>query len=171
MFTDVDVSWPGSIHDSRVFRTSDLFPLGEHLCQPYYIVADSAYPSSNWVITPFRNNGHLDPIQVYFNTTVSKTRVKSENSFALLEGRFRRLRDYLDRNNIQDICETVVACCTLHNICLFHGGDEIQDFMKEGRENAQNLPMEYGWIDNNHIEGGFIRRNELMQEIWNNRRQ
>lgn len=169
MFIDVDVSWPGSVHDARVFRTSDLYVHGQNLCQPdYFILADSAYPCLTWIIPPFKNNGHLTPMQVYFNTILSKTRVNSENAFALLKGRFRRIRDLLDRNNVQEICETIVACCVLHNICLVKGGEDILDFIDEGRQNNADLPMDHGWRNYDEHEGS-IRRYEIMLQLWNNR--
>ena len=45
------------------------------------------------------------------------SRVVIERSFALLLGRFRRLR-HLDMNRIDLIPAVILAACTLHNICL-----------------------------------------------------
>ncbi|KAJ8928588.1 hypothetical protein NQ314_018835 [Rhamnusium bicolor] len=60
LFSDVDVRWPGSVHDARVFRTSENYPFDSALCEPdYYILGDAAYPCKNWVMTPYTNNGHL----------------------------------------------------------------------------------------------------------------
>ncbi|KAJ8928732.1 hypothetical protein NQ314_018667 [Rhamnusium bicolor] len=59
LFSDVDVRWTGSVHDARVFRTSEIYPFGSALCEPdYYILGDAAYPCKNWVMTPYTNNGH-----------------------------------------------------------------------------------------------------------------
>ncbi|KAK9688385.1 DDE superfamily endonuclease [Popillia japonica] len=64
IFTDVFAGFPGSAHDARVFRNSDL---GKKLQEnpaavcPHnsHILADSAYRNTNYVLTPFRDNGHL----------------------------------------------------------------------------------------------------------------
>ncbi|KAJ8950066.1 hypothetical protein NQ314_008072 [Rhamnusium bicolor] len=62
---DVDVRWPGSVHDDRVFRTSEIYPFGSALCEPdYYILGDAAYPCKNCVMTPYTNNSHLTQTQV-----------------------------------------------------------------------------------------------------------
>ena len=168
MFIDVDVSWPGSVHDARVFRTSDIYNMAEQLCTPnYYVLGDSAYPCLPWLMVPYRNNGHLTQQQRIFNTILSKTRVTIENAYALLKGRFRRLRDCLDRDNVQMISETIVACCVLHNICILNHGDDLETFIREGREdNQEGMPMVRG----NQIfneRPGYERREQIAEELWN----
>jgi hypothetical protein len=34
IFLDCDIRWPGSVHDGRVLRTSDMYPIGQELCGP-----------------------------------------------------------------------------------------------------------------------------------------
>ncbi|EFA01169.1 Putative nuclease HARBI1-like Protein [Tribolium castaneum] len=166
-FIDCDIRWPGSVHDGRVLRTSDIYPIAEQLCRPnYYVIGDSAYPLKKWLITPYRNNGHLLPQQVYFNRMLAKTRVVIENTFALLKGRFRRLKDYLDRDKPEDIIQTVMAACTLHNICLVEGEDEVEQYILEGRDDDHAIPMValYNQNDNEAAE----RRDELCRTMWHN---
>uniref|UniRef100_A0A8W8N1K4 DDE Tnp4 domain-containing protein n=1 Tax=Magallana gigas TaxID=29159 RepID=A0A8W8N1K4_MAGGI len=58
--------WPGCTHDARVLRNSSLFEDGEQgnaIGQRNFIIADSAYPLRNWLITPLRNTGHHTPKQ------------------------------------------------------------------------------------------------------------
>ncbi|KAJ8930623.1 hypothetical protein NQ314_016538 [Rhamnusium bicolor] len=138
---DVDARWPGSVHDARVFRTSDIYPLGLALCAPnYFIIGDCAYRLLSWLIT--RNNGHLTHEQLHFNTTVSKTRVKVENAFALLKGRFRRLKELLDMNEEQNIVDTIISCCVLHNICLMQGDEDVQQYINEDMERIDLINLD-----------------------------
>jgi hypothetical protein len=169
IFLDCDIRWPGSVHDGRVLRTSDMYPIGQELCGPdHHIIGDSAYPIKNWLITPYKNNGHLQPFQVLFNKILSKTRVKIENAFALLKGRFRRLKDLLDRNDDNAIARTVITCCVLHNICIMNGEDEIQQYIREGHNENREIPMIPGIGYNENDNAGVIKRNLLAQELWNN---
>ena len=50
-----------------------------------------------------------------------------ERAFALLKGRFRRLK-YVDIDKVDDIPKIVIAACVLHNISLCNE-DIVLDFM------------------------------------------
>ena len=63
------------MHDARVFRNSPLYADGHVKCGGGHILADSAYPNIDWVLTPFRDNGQLTPAQTCFNTVHSSTGV------------------------------------------------------------------------------------------------
>ncbi|XP_011858935.1 PREDICTED: putative nuclease HARBI1 isoform X2 [Vollenhovia emeryi] len=125
IFIDCFTGYPGSVGDYRIFRNSDLyrevqrdlpafFPDGE------YIVGDKAYPVLTWCIPPFRDNGRLTQGQKTFNKVISQKRQVIERSFALLKGRFRRLK-FLDMSRIDLIPFFIIAACTLHNVCLLEG--------------------------------------------------
>ncbi|KYQ54697.1 hypothetical protein ALC60_06431 [Trachymyrmex zeteki] len=79
---------PGSLHDARVLRKSPLynsanedreviFPNGK------FIIEDSAYPSLQWLVPPFRDNGHLTPLETEFNF------IHSERTFSMNKIFFR----------------------------------------------------------------------------------
>ncbi|XP_011864311.1 PREDICTED: putative nuclease HARBI1, partial [Vollenhovia emeryi] len=76
-------------------------------------------------------------VQKRFNTTLSKSRQVVERSFALLKGRFRRLK-HLDMKRTDLIPSFILACCVLHNICLSGLGEvqvednNVDDFIGEG---------------------------------------
>lgn len=72
--------------------------------------------------------------QKNFNTVLSSKRAVIERAFALLKGRFRRLK-FLDMNVDEMIPHVIIACTVLHNICL-DGIDEndVEDFIQEGME-------------------------------------
>ncbi|KAI4467996.1 hypothetical protein MML48_2g00010101 [Holotrichia oblita] len=88
-FIHVSCGWPG-----RVFRKSDLGDIINHPEFNYneHLIGDSAYPLTPYLITPYRDNGHLTNIQKYFNRKLSSNRIRIEHAFGLLKGRFRCLQ-------------------------------------------------------------------------------
>lgn len=114
-FTDVFSGWPGRVHDARVLRNSPLWESGPTLCGEYLIVADGAYPCRRWLLTPYRDNGHLTRDEVKYNKSLSGSRVVIENAFGSLKGRFRRLQN-IDMADIMYIIKTIINGCVLHNM-------------------------------------------------------
>lgn len=84
--------WPGSVHDSRVLKNSDLWDTGSELCGDGHLIGDGGFPLTQWLLTPYRDNGHLNHNQRYYNFCLSSTRQVIERFFSLLKGRFRRLQ-------------------------------------------------------------------------------
>lgn len=118
---------PGSIHDSRLLRKS---PLSEVLSQVEeklynrFLLGDSAYASTSWIVPPFKAIRTLSNAEMKFNTHHSKTRIGIENSFGFLKGRFRRVQ-YFENTNLKFIVKATVAACTLHNLCQDYDEMEI----------------------------------------------
>lgn len=98
VFTDVNIGWPGRVHDARVLRNSEIFQKGEitkHLFpdwkkkilpekeirMPVVITGDPAYPLRSWLMKPYIGRGNLTPSQRLFNYRLSRTRMTIENSF------------------------------------------------------------------------------------------
>ncbi|KAI4458033.1 hypothetical protein MML48_7g00005764 [Holotrichia oblita] len=131
-----------------------------------YIIGDKAYPLLGWCIPPYIDLGNLTVNQLNFNRTLSRTRQVIERAFALLFGRFRRLK-FLDMNKTELIPATVMACCVLHNICL-DNEINLQEFMAEGNVNVDgNDSVEgqhYGNLDE-QTRNGNIKRNELCRSF------
>lgn len=73
--------WPGSCHDSRVLRNSDLWQNGHNLCMDDHIIGDGGFPLKEWLMTPYRDNGHLTPQQRHYNFCLSSTRQVVEGLF------------------------------------------------------------------------------------------
>lgn len=64
---------PGSTLDATVLRSSDLFQQAENLVPPgFYVLGDSAFHLTQWLITPFRDFGNLNRQQKLFNSTHAK---------------------------------------------------------------------------------------------------
>ncbi|XP_064214207.1 uncharacterized protein LOC135266827 [Tribolium castaneum] len=117
-FTDAFIGYPGSVSDSRIFKNSDFYNavnanMGHYFAEEHYLIGDKAYPNLPWCIAPYINRGNLNAAQVYFNTVHAQTRQVIERSFALLFGRFRRLK-FLDMNDTNscncDSCMRITQC-------------------------------------------------------------
>lgn len=120
-FIDCEVGQAGAVHDACVLRRSEFF--NKTLANPTsfppdsHVVGDGAYPLLLNIMVPFKDNGNLTVQQRKFNTTLSRARVVIERAFALLKGRFRRLK-YVDMRRVDLIPKLVIACCILHNLCI-----------------------------------------------------
>lgn len=128
-FTDVYAGWPGKVHDAKVFRNS---PIAEHLqrlCGEGHILGDSAYPNLPYLLTPFRDNGHLTHIQKSYNRVHASIRVTAERAFGLLKGRFVRLQNVVQQD-IETIVMTILSGCVLHNMCLMNM-DVVEEVLQE----------------------------------------
>lgn len=67
---------------------------------------------------------------------MSKVRQVIERAFALLKGRFRRLK-YLDMNRTDMIPFVIIACTVLDNICLERFDENIEEYILESQENVE----------------------------------
>src|SRR5215469_14040170 len=119
-FIDIFVGFPGSTHDSRIFRNSPLYyalsSSSSIIPSNAYILGDAGYPCQNWLITPYRDTGRLTPKQTYYNVKHSQTRISVEQAFGKLKSRFRCLNNPLTTS--LDIAILITSTtCILHNIC------------------------------------------------------
>lgn len=147
---DVHTGNVGSVHDSRMFRTCDLKRLLEtaagRLPQQYHLLGDSAYSMQDYLLVPFRDNGHLNAVQAAFNKAHSGTRVEVEHAIGLLKGKFRRLKD-LDMTKLCEIPYVIFAACVLHNFIIIQNGVDEDDIDvsdeddDEGRDGPDDEPL------------------------------
>ena len=111
LFRDVYVGWPGGVHDARVFVNSTAFKLANEgnilngecvrigdVDVPIFLVADSAYPLSTWLMKPFPHGSTLTQGQKNFNYHLSCARIVVENAYGRLKARWRRLCKSNDMN-------------------------------------------------------------------------
>lgn len=149
-----------------------------------FIIGDKVYPVLIRCISPYIDRGQLTAViyfviysyifscridlkyfvissfqaQKNFNTVLLSKRSVIERTFALLKGRFRRLK-FLDIN-VDKIPYVIIACTVLHNICL-DGIDEndVEDFIQEGME--MEIEEAYAHINIPNEEAGEIKREYL----------
>ena len=129
VFIDVDVRWPGSLHDARVFSQSciskmlreenrpmmyrRLLPRDDKV--PVCLLGDPAYPLLPYCMKEYsspRNNA-----EVIFNNMLRSARnTIIEQAYGRLKARWQILNRRLDIG-LKDILNTIYACFVLHNIC------------------------------------------------------
>ncbi|XP_035676202.1 protein ANTAGONIST OF LIKE HETEROCHROMATIN PROTEIN 1-like [Branchiostoma floridae] len=164
-FTDISIGFPGSVHDARVLRKSDIFKRGDRgtlfpqvffvlLCVwqdltkeidgvqvPVMLLGDPAYPLLPWLMKGYADNGRLDRAKTHFNFRLSSARMTVECAFGRLKGRWRCLAKRLDVD-VGRVPQIVGVCCTLHNICEIHGeGFDMEWFFHDVVRQRAQLPQ------------------------------
>lgn len=172
LFLDCFTGYPGSVADIRIFRNSDIYDQLKnnrnlYLDDDQFIIGDKAYPIETWCLPPYIAHQQLTRRQKNFNYKHAQTRTAIERTWALLFGRYRRLR-YLDMNRVDLIPATIIACCVLHNICKLDPDDLTLMFEGEGQDFVNDFDQRV--IDDNDLlnqehEDANERRNRLADEV------
>ena len=110
---------------------------------------------SRWLITPYRDNGHLTRQQRRFNTVLSSLRQKVERAIGLLKGRWKKLL-FLDHMDLQLTVHLIISTCVLHNLCIIH--DDFYDgyidddgFGDDDPHDSRNQPDERAEQKRTHL--------------------
>ena len=130
-FTNVEIKWPGSVHDARVFANSsiqksflekkftlfhkELLPGRE--CVPQLLLGDPAYPLLPYLMKEYDSCQTNE--QVIFNQMLRSSRSQIECAFGRLKARWRILTRPLDIPT-QSMPNVICACFVLHNFCELH---------------------------------------------------
>ena len=89
-----------------------------------------------------------------------------ERAFALLKGRFRRLK-YLDMSCAHLIPYVILACCVLHNICL-EGCEDVEDFIQDIEDYDDDNANDFHPNRLPDDDRGLIRRDYLTALLIHN---
>lgn len=91
-FTNIVARWPGSTHDSHVFRMSGIRQTIEekfHSINDGVVLGDSGYACKPFLMTPYLRPS--TPAHERFNSAHSRTRVTIERAFGWWKRRFHVL--------------------------------------------------------------------------------
>ncbi|KAL6735093.1 hypothetical protein Aduo_005569 [Ancylostoma duodenale] len=111
----VSAKWPGSAHDSRVFKTSVLYRQLERNEVQGAIIGDSAYALETFLLKPLNNPQTRK--EVKYNKALCSARAKIERSFGVLKRQWHILHGEC-RYAPEKAAQIIVACCVLRNIAI-----------------------------------------------------
>ena len=113
-FFDLDVGWPGSTHDSRIWNRSEVKNYIEQQ-RRYLIAGDTGYPISEVLIKPYTTAEAANSQRKrVFNSRLSGLRtVMSENMFGIWKRRFPVLKNLRADFNLSQ--KIIVATAILFN--------------------------------------------------------
>ncbi|CAB5202448.1 unnamed protein product [Rhizophagus irregularis] len=100
--------------------------------------------------------------QTYFNRKHSQTRIKVEQAFGLLKGRWRCLLHSLEVS-FEIIPHIITTCCILHNIC-----EERRDFLPPEEQYHDTGTDVNSETNVNETSEGNAIRNAICDLLWNN---
>ena len=115
MFLDTAIGYPGSMHDARILRASNIFTKAENgsvLKEPVIslngvtvhplLLGDGAYPLLPWLLKPYPINVILNRSQRNYNKTLSSARSTVERAFGILKA------VPAEANYLFDSCKTIL---------------------------------------------------------------
>lgn len=171
---NVNVGWPGKVHDARVLSNSVIYRSGENgtlfpdwterfngVDVPLCLLGDPAYPLLNWLMKPYSEGPTVTQAERQFNYRLSRARMTVECAFGRLKGRWRCL---LKRNDthLTLLPTMITACCVLHNICEVHGERFDEDLIP--RQNIQRQLPNNTLQENNNVQA---IRDALRDHLFN----
>ncbi|XP_064464165.1 putative nuclease HARBI1 [Ornithodoros turicata] len=152
---DVVANWPGSTHDSRILRDSNIGREFERGVHTGLLLGDSGYPCKRWLMTPFLQP--RDRPQANYNTSHSTTRAVVERTIGQLKRRFHCLHSEL-RVATRHCCPIITACCVLHNIAKQFGSEVRESPRDSDDDDPVMVPRYEGQQD------GFLYRNAIVRQ-------
>ena len=117
-FTNIVARWPGSCHDSHIFRSSNICQYLEenhNSLDDGVILGDSGYACAPFLRTPYANPEI--PGQEAYNSAHTKTRVVIEQTYGRWKRHFHVLHSEI-RMAPEKVCLIFGACAVLHNIAV-----------------------------------------------------
>lgn len=158
---DITTGYPGSVHDARVFRNSSVYQYLQQLPPNFHLLGDSAYPLESFVMTPYKDNGHLTSEQKKYNAVHSSSRCCVERCIGLLKGKFRRLKNFDAQDDVL-MCKLVVGSAVVHNIILTREGIESEAISVEATDSVGDTDT---WASSGGNDYASAKRNRICHDL------
>ncbi|MBW0573092.1 hypothetical protein O181_112807 [Austropuccinia psidii MF-1] len=162
-FTSLHVGCTGSLHDSNVHQQMKIAQTTQEFYEKnHYLLSDSAYESSPWVVLAYKGAVAQNEDNCPFNYCLAKSRVRIEHAIGILKGQWFSLREMKnqmrDNHEIEYFVSWVVSCTILHDM-LAQIGDEWFDLYEDyDPPHAENLA-------NNNIGEDVVNMREKIKPI------
>ena len=121
-FLNVNARYPGSTHDSLVWRSSLVNSFLKNLAAisdpnwQYFMLADNGYPLQPWLLKPYDKPNTL--AEQLYNVRHRKLRSLVERAIGLLKARFRCLLDRKLQYSPLMSGHIIYSCAILHNFLI-----------------------------------------------------
>lgn len=126
VFINIVARWPGSCHDSRILRQSQVYEQFENDPKPLqgFILGDSGYPLRDWLLTPVLNPRTNK--EENYNNRHRRARCTVERAIGIAKRRWSCLQKL--RTAPERACDIIMACMILHNRArLLRLSDDFED--------------------------------------------
>ncbi|XP_033904651.3 putative nuclease HARBI1 [Acipenser ruthenus] len=123
MFVDIFVGYPGSVHDSRILRSSPIYTKSLYPPPGYFLLGDSEYPCLQepiGILTPYKEPVQ-NPVQAQYNAEHSRAWSVIERAFGMMTSRWRGIFSKTLEVHYKCAPMVIAACTVLHNICIAEG--------------------------------------------------
>jgi hypothetical protein len=177
-FLDLEIGWPGSVGDCRIFENSYLngvyekelaklgttaLTTGDEVDEdiPAFILGDSAYRNSRHLVTTYKvTECNADASIRHLNFDLSRARYQVEHAFGLLKARFQVFEKPLTSagEDLPFAVRLIASICVIHNF-LIDVRDTVpeKDVLEAAAERNGGVPEDD--IDED-IEGAGEQNNE-----------
>lgn len=165
---DLDISWPGSTHDSRVWNRSQAKIYLESQ-RRFLVAGDSGYPISEVLIKPFSNNeADGDRRKRIFNRKLSGARtVMSENIYGVWKRRFPIIKAL--RTDFRLSQKIICATAILFNLGRMWSDDDDDLESEDNDEDSdQDEDEDYVVVDQDRITArlrGMAERDRILEAM------
>lgn len=160
----VNASFPGSCHDSHVWKLSNVkrfFENEYHNGDNSLILGDAGYPLEPWLLTPCRSPA-VGSKESKFNIAHSKGRNIIERTIGILKNVFRCLKaDRTLHYSPEKAARIINVCCALHNIRIhFLRPDEHLDDFEATEDPEQDSTTDEDYQTNSNE--AILIRNDIV---------
>lgn len=162
IFTDIVVAWPGSVHDSRIFKNSNLYNRQNTGEINGILLGDSGYALSPFLLTPFSEPQCFG--EERYNKIHKKARCTIERSFGQLKRRFHCLGSIL-RCKLDRVGSIITACFILHNVAKHLHEADTDDYEALYIDDHEEIDIPAMNNDAHVRRMGEAKRREIMEFI------
>lgn len=159
-FMNVDCSWPGSVHDSRIWHNSGIKEMMQANRFGALLIGDEGYGISPYMMTPYRKP--VQPHEKIYNKLHTKERVIIECAFGKLKARFPILKGKV-RLKTERIPTIIVCCFILHNVAIHLNDPGFEDSDEEFELPDEQFQVSAG--QGNLRIRGINRRNDIAHSL------